>query len=55
MKKHTVQLKESEIIHILNLIENNKEDQIYYAPAYQYWARSKAIEEKLKTARYSNK
>ena len=50
MKRYTVQLTQSEITHLLTLIDRNKDTQEYYAPAFQYWIRSRKIEEKLKNA-----
>lgn len=52
-KKATIQLKKSEIIHILKLIENNKEEQSYYGPIFKYWKRSRNIEERLKQLKNS--
>lgn len=52
-KKSTIELKKSEVIHILNLIENNKDDGTYYGPAFQYWARSRNIEGRLKQLKNS--
>ena len=42
-----VKLTQTEINHILNLIESNKEEGFYYGNKDQYWKRSSSIENKL--------
>jgi hypothetical protein len=42
-----VKLTQTEINHILNLIESNKEEGFYYGNKDQYWKRSSNIENKL--------
>jgi hypothetical protein len=44
-----VKLTQTEINHILNLIESNKEEGFYYGNKDQYWKRSSNIENKLMT------
>lgn len=46
--KDTDKLTNSEITHLITLIERNEEDGSYYAPREQYWVRSKRIKEKLR-------
>ena len=42
-----MKLKSTELIHLLNLVEDNKRYGTYYGREDHYWKRSKEIEQKL--------
>ena len=45
-----IKLTRAERGHLLNLIENNDLDVIYYGPPDQYWKRSDRLKNKLRIA-----
>jgi hypothetical protein len=48
MKLETITLTDSEIAHILTLINQNEEEGWYFGNKSQYWNRSEKIKDKLK-------
>lgn len=51
-KQITIKLSSAEIGHVLNLIENNDLDVIYYGDPRQYWTRSERIKSKLEITQH---
>jgi hypothetical protein len=50
MKNYNIKFSESELMHLLTLIQTNHDEGWYYGPCDQYWKRSDRIEEKIRRA-----